>query len=68
MMNRAIMREVRRQHFIKLRLAEAAARSGPTLPARVSVTLEQLQEIKEQLEAHLAKTGITTVPAGTKLN
>lgn len=60
------MREMRRQHNMKLRLAEAITRAGFNVPSRVPVTLEQLQEIEAQLKAHFAAAS-TLVPS-SKLN
>lgn len=66
MKERHLMREVRRQHYMKLRLAEAQARTGFTVPTRVPVSLEQLQEIEAQLRAHFAAT--STIIPSSKLN
>lgn len=53
--DRALIREARRQHAMKLRLAQALARTGFTLPERIPVTLEQLQEVHRQLLSHFAQ-------------
>lgn len=65
MIERTLLREYRKQNTIKQRLAEAKARTGFSLPARVPVTLETLLEVKQQLEDHLAKN---QAAPGTTLN
>ncbi len=60
-MDRILMRDIRRQQIIRLRLEQARLRAGLSLPNRIPVTFEALQEIQEQLKEHLAKQ---TPPAG----
>lgn len=54
-MTRSHMRELRKQQIIKMRLDQARVREGCFLPQRIPVTFEALQDVKDQLEAHLAK-------------
>ena len=61
--DRKIMDEMRRRQIIKLRLAQHEARSGFTLPARVPVTLEQLQDVRDQLEAHFKMIAVLQPPS-----
>ena len=66
-LDRKIMDEMRRQRTIKLRLAQYEARTGFTLPARVPVTLEQLMDVRAQLEAHF-KRAADELPSLSHLN
>lgn len=54
-MKRYILRELAQQRIIRERLLQAQARTGFTLPARVPVTLETLQEVRAALEGHFAQ-------------
>lgn len=60
------MRDMRRQAVMKLRLAQHQQRQGFTLPERVPVTLEQLMEVRRQLEDYFMRTA--TASANTTLN
>ena len=55
-LDRTLMRDMRRQQVIKLRLAQHERRQGLTLPERVPVTLEQLIDVRRQLEDYLLRT------------
>jgi hypothetical protein len=48
------MIRIRRISIIKIRLAQAAERTGLSLPARVPMTFETLMEVRKKLEDHLA--------------
>ena len=54
-LDRTIMRDMRRQSVMKLRLAQHERRQGLSLPERVPVTLEQLQDVRRQLEEYLLR-------------
>lgn len=53
-MKRHLLNEIKRQHIIKARIAQAREQTGFTLPARVPVSLETLIEVRAALERHFA--------------
>ena len=54
-LDRTLMRDMRRQQIMKIRLAQHQQRQGFTLPERVPVTLEQLVDVRKQLEDYLLR-------------
>jgi len=61
-MNLFIMRKMRQQHTIKQRLAEAQMRQGLFLPTKIPVSLESLQQIKDQLAEALERQMLPPPP------